>query len=111
MLTPMLTRDGLIEDKLGGTTSDSLVNLASLIPTMDDEFIIKLLEKLHLFDITNYQIAADTMLYPLLDYLLLNPYNSYRFLEAVYLLSVNNIQPRQAFDHYLLDIDVYDSNL
>lgn len=111
MLTQSLTRDQLVEDKLGNGSADSLTNLASLVPTMDDEFIQRLLEKVHMFDMNNFQIAGDTMLQALLETLMLNPYNACRFIEALYILAVNNIQPRTGFDHPLLDIDVFDSNL
>ena len=89
----------LLENKLGNT----LDNIIAIVPSLDDELLLKLLERIHF---KNEKNKISEVLIKLLNLIVINPYNAYKLTDAIFLLLVNNIQPRQYFEHPLLDCEI-----
>lgn len=84
---------------------DNLENLASLVPTLDDEFIIKFIQLIHVYkikDSTTLEYKNHSLKH-LLEVLLLNPYNAYKFLDCLQFLLAANVLPKQGCDNPLFE--------
>ncbi|KRX02285.1 hypothetical protein PPERSA_04907 [Pseudocohnilembus persalinus] len=77
----------------------SLENILSFVPTFDEKFILNLVLRCHLTQ--NLQNLKE-----FLKVFLINPYNAYKFTDAIYFLIINNIIPKQGLENPLFDLDI-----
>jgi len=85
----------------------------SLIPTFEDEFITKLVQAVHIYKLKdNDQTEVQFKnLKAILELILLNPYNAYRFVDCIQFLLVNGVVNKQGFDNPLFELEMFDSSI
>lgn len=80
--------------------ANNLNSIASVVPTFSDAYLSKLLGRIHM------EQGSEELQQEFLTYLLLNPFNAYKFIDTLFFLLLANVQQRQGMDNPLFDLEI-----